>query len=170
MEASCQMTTEEFRKLPRLNLPPHKMRLKETGGKIQVFDPIRDKLVALTPEEYVRQQFVAWLISDLGYPAGLISNEIGLTLNETRRRCDTVVFGSDGSPRMIIEYKAPDVAVTQEVFDQIVRYNMVLTADYLIVSNGINHFCCSLDYVGNTYHFIPRIPSYKGSILPPTDN
>lgn len=164
------MRADDFMNLPRLNIPYYKMRLKETDGKIQVFDPIRDKSVVLTPEEYVRQQFVSWLQHDLGYPVGLIANEVSLTLNGTKRRCDTIVFGRDSMPRMIIEYKAPDVTVTQEVFDQIVRYNMVLNADYLIVSNGINHFCCSIDYIGNTYHFIPRIPSYKGSILPPTDN
>ena len=125
-----------------------------------MFDPLRKKYVVLTPEEYVRQNFTSWLRDTLHYPASLMANEIGIDLNGTKKRCDTVIFNPDGSPFMIVEYKAPSVTVTQAVFDQIVRYNMVLKARYLAVSNGLQHFCCVIDYARSTYHFIPEIPDY----------
>lgn len=149
-------------KAPRLNLPRCDMRTKMEDGILKVYDMLRRKYVALTPEEYVRQHFVAWLQTELNYPASLMANEHGIEVNGLRRRCDTVVFDRrDGSPLMIIEYKAPTVAVTQDTFDQIVRYNISLHARYLVVSNGLNHFCCAIDYAGGTYHFIPRIPDYR---------
>ena len=116
--------------------------------------------MTLTPEEFVRQHFTAWLRDAKHYPASLMANEIGIDVNGTRKRCDTVIFGKDGKPVVIVEYKAPDVAVNQAVFDQIVRYNVALHADYLVVSNGINHYCCVIDYNSGTYHFIPEIPDY----------
>lgn len=151
------MTENRF---PRLNLPSVPLRLKDEDGIVKVFDPLRDKYVALTPEEFVRQHFTAWMRDVRHYPASLMANEIGIEVNGTRKRCDTVVFGKDGKPMVIIEYKAPDVAVNQAVFDQIVRYNQTLHADYLVVSNGINHYCCVMDYESGTYHFIPEIPDY----------
>ncbi len=151
------MTENRF---PRLNLPSIPLRLKDEEGIVKVFDPLRDKYVALTPEEFVRQHFTAWLRDARHYPASLMVNEIGIEVNGTRKRCDTVVFGNDGKPMVIVEYKAPDVTVNQAVFDQIVRYNMTLHADYLVVSNGINHYCCVMDYESGTYHFIPEIPDY----------
>jgi len=149
---------EEF---PRLNLPPAKLKLSRGYGILKVFDSLRNKYVVLTPEEYVRQYFTSWLVSCLNYPVSLMANEIGIELNGTKKRCDTVVFNSDGSPFMIIEYKAPDVAISQQVFDQIVRYNMVLRAKYLTVTNGLNHYCCMIDYNRQTYRFIPTVPDYK---------
>ena len=146
---------------PALNLPPVPLKIREEEGFTKVFDPIRGKWVVLTPEEWVRQHFTAWLASEYHYPASLISNEIGIEVNGTRKRCDTVVFSNDGSPRIIVEYKAPEIKVTQDVFDQIVRYNMTLHADYLVVSNGLNHYCCRIDYKANSYHFIPQIPDYR---------
>ena len=151
------MTENRF---PRLNLPSIPLRLKDEEGIVKVFDPLRDKYVALTPEEFVRQHFTAWLRDSRHYPASLMANEIGIEVNGKRKRCDTVVFGNDGKPMVIVEYKAPDVTVNQAVFDQIVRYNMTLHADYLVVSNGINHYCCVMDYENGTYHFIPEIPDY----------
>lgn len=151
------MTENRF---PRLNLPSIPLRLKDEEGIVKVFDPLRDKYVALTPEEFVRQHFTAWLRDGRHYPASLMANEIGIEVNGTRKRCDTVVFGNDGKPMVIVEYKAPDITVNQAVFDQIVRYNMTLHADYLVVSNGINHYCCVMDYENGTYHFIPEIPDY----------
>lgn len=143
---------------PPLNLPPIELRLRMEGKLLKVFDPLRRKYVALTPEEYVRQHFTAWMIESLGYPASLMNNEVSLRLNDTLRRCDTVVFRSDGTPSVIVEYKAPTVAVTQSVFDQIARYNMVLHSRLLIVSNGLRHFCCELDYEKDSYRFLPHIP------------
>jgi hypothetical protein len=153
--------TSAQREFPRLNLPQASLRLKEEEGKLKVFDPLRKKFVALTPEEYVRQNFTAWLIGSLRYPAALMSNEVALNLNGLYRRCDTLIFNRRGKPFMIVEYKAPEVEITQKVFDQIVRYNMVLQADYIVVSNGLRHFCCRIDYSNSTYHFTPNIPDYQ---------
>ncbi|MDE5813254.1 MAG: type I restriction enzyme HsdR N-terminal domain-containing protein [Muribaculaceae bacterium] len=134
------------------------------GKILKVFDPLRKKYVALTPEEYVRQHFTAWMTDSFGYPASLMSNEVSLKLNDTSRRCDTVVFRSDGSPAVIVEYKAPSVAISQAVFDQIARYNMVLQSRYLIVSNGLRHFCCEMDYDSESYRFLPYIPKWSDKI------
>ncbi|MDE7345703.1 MAG: type I restriction enzyme HsdR N-terminal domain-containing protein [Muribaculaceae bacterium] len=134
------------------------------GKILKVFDPIRKKYVALTPEEYVRQHFIAWMTDNLGYPASLMNNEVPLKLNNTRRRCDTVVFRSDGTPAVIVEYKAPTVSITQSVFDQIARYNMVLRSRYLIVSNGLHHYCCEMDYENESYRFLQQIPVWSAEI------
>lgn len=152
---------------PELNLPPMQMRL-QTGadGVVRVWDELRRRFVALTPEEWVRQHFVNWLINGKGYSRSMMANEIGIHVNGRQRRCDTVVYGRDMNPLVIVEYKAPDVRITQDVFDQIVRYNMSLRASYLIVSNGMNHYCCKIDYPNNTYHFIPTIPDYRTLVLP----
>lgn len=149
---------------PPLNLPPVELRLRMEDKILKVFDPLRKKYVALTPEEYVRQHFTAWMTGNLGYPASLMGNEVPLSLNNTRRRCDTVVFRSDGSPVVIVEYKAPTVAITQSVFDQIARYNMVLRSRYLIVSNGLRHFCCEMDYDHDSYSFLSAIPAWSADL------
>ncbi len=146
--------------LPRLNLPPAELHLSRCGKIVKVFDQLRKKYVVLTPEEYVRQNFVAWLIKYLHYPESLLANEIGINLNGTKKRCDTVVFNPNGSPLIIVEYKAPDIVITQNVFDQIMRYNMCLHARYLIVSNGMKHYCCVINYENGAYNFIPNIPDY----------
>lgn len=131
------------------------------GKILKVFDPLRKKYVALTPEEYVRQHFTAWMTDDLGYPASLMNNEVPIKLNDTSRRCDTVVFRPDGTPAVIVEYKAPTVAITQKVFDQIARYNMVLRSRILIVSNGMRHYCCEMDYETDSYRFLQNIPVWS---------
>ena len=143
-----------------LNLPSFAVKIQQRNGKNLIFDPLRKKYVALTPEEWVRQHFTHFLTDHKGYPKGLLANEIQLDLNGTKKRCDTVLFNKDLSARMIVEYKAPHIAITQTVFDQITRYNMVLKVDYLIVSNGINHYCCKIDYQSMSYSFLPDIPSY----------
>lgn len=149
---------------PPLNLPEADLRFRKDRDLLKVFDPLRGKYVALTPEEYVRQHFTAWITGPLGYPASLVSNEVAITLNNMRRRCDTVVYRSDGSPFMIVEYKAPTVAITQEVFDQIARYNMVLRSRFLVVSNGMRHYCCEMDYDNNTYRFLQEIPKWDRAL------
>lgn len=149
---------------PPLNLPPVDLRIRMEDGLLKVWDSLRHKYVALTPEEYVRQHFIAWMTDSLGYPASLMNNEVSITLNNTRRRCDTIVFRCDGSPAMIVEYKAPTVAITQTVFDQIARYNMVLKSRYLVVSNGLRHFCCEMDYATDSYSFLPKIPEWNKDI------
>lgn len=161
---------EKNNRFPRLNLPPIDLKIKEEDGILKVFDKLRGKYVALTPEEFVRQHFTSWLSSQMHYPVSLMANEIGIEFNGMKKRCDTVVFNPDGSPLMIVEYKAPEVQITQNVFDQIARYNMTLRASYLVVSNGINHYCCKIDYAGGIYHFIPAIPDYTELRRPFSEN
>lgn len=143
-----------------LNLPSFDINVKKIGGKISILDPLRRKFVALTPEEWVRQHFVNFLLREKGYPAALIANEIQIDLNKLKKRCDSVVYNRDLSPLMIIEYKAPDVDITQQVFDQIVRYNIVLKVKYLIVSNGLNHYCCIMNYDKQSFNYLSDIPNY----------
>lgn len=144
-----------------LNLPSFEIKIVMHNGKRCVFDPIRRKYVALTPEEWVRQHFVNFLIKKKGYPASLLSNEVSLSLNGTSKRCDTVLYSRMAIPQMIIEYKAPHIEITQKVFSQISRYNMALHVDYLVVSNGRSHYCCKMDYTHHTYTFLTDIPAYE---------
>ena len=143
-----------------LNLPPFDVKISSEGEKKRIFDSIRRRYVALTPEEWVRQHFVHYLVTEKNYPPTLMANEVQLKLNGMSRRCDTVVYDRSLTPRVIVEYKAPSVEISQEVFDQISRYNLVLRVDYLIVSNGLSHYCCRLDYDSQSYTFLPDIPSY----------
>lgn len=146
--------------MKELNLPPFDSKLVHKEGKPYIFDIVRRQYVALTPEEWVRQHFVNFLISAKGFPRSLMANEVQLLLNGMSRRCDTVVYDRLLHPRVIVEYKAPTVNISQQVFDQISRYNMVLQVDYLIVSNGLVHYCCKMDYSTNTYTFLSEIPDY----------
>lgn len=143
-----------------LNLPTYEFKIAERNGKNVIFDSLRQRYVALTPEEWVRQHFVHFLTEQKEYPKGLLANEVQLNLNGTRKRCDTVLYNKDLTAKLIVEYKAPHVEITQTVFDQITRYNMVLRVEYLIVSNGRKHYCCRIDYRSNTYTFLPDIPRY----------
>lgn len=144
-----------------LNLPPAPLKCVERDGRPQVFDALRRRYVALTPEERVRQTFVAYLIAYKGYPAGLLGNEVSLRVGPVAKRCDTVLYDLRAQPRMIVEYKAPGVAITQKVFDQITRYNMTLHVPYLIVSNGLTHYCLRCDLARLTYTFLHDIPPYS---------
>ncbi|MCM1109670.1 MAG: type I restriction enzyme HsdR N-terminal domain-containing protein [Clostridium sp.] len=145
---------------PPLNLPPTEPRIEPVGGILSIFDPIRRRFVALTPEEWVRQHFVSWLVTDLGYPRSLIANEIGLSVNGRPRRADTVVYTPDLRPLMVVEYKNADIPLTQTVFDQIVRYNIVFRAPYIAVSNGMTHYICRIDPATRTYCFLRDFPSW----------
>ncbi len=144
-----------------LSLPPIAAKLHEDSTGTKIYDRLRRRYVALTPEEWVRQHFVAFLITEKRYPASLMANEVGLSLNGATRRCDTVVFDRGGRPAVIVEYKAPTVSITQKVFDQIVRYNMVLRAGVLIVSNGLSHYCCRVDYKNRQVVFLADIPDFE---------
>lgn len=146
--------------MQQLKLPTYPLRLKKIGSEQKIYDILRRKYVVLTPEEWVRQNFIHYLINHKGYTAQLMANEVNLSLNGTTKRCDSVLYAKDLHPRMIIEYKRPDVKITQKVFDQICRYNMVLHVDYLIVSNGMEHYCCRVDYAARTYCFLEDIPTY----------
>ncbi len=161
---------KENKNLPPLNLPQVDLKLKLEGGLMKLFDPVRNKFVALTPEEYVRRHFTNWLVSELHYPISNIANEVGVKVNGTSKRCDTLVIDRYGEPLVIVEYKAPGVNITQAVFDQIVRYNISLKARYLIVSNGLKHYCCIMDYKSDSYHFIPTIPDYNEIVNQFSDN
>lgn len=143
-----------------LNLPPFQPKIELREGKRFIFDILRRQYVALTPEEWVRQHFVHLLIDHKGYPGALMANEVLLRLNTTKKRCDTVVYDRSLAPRMILEYKAPHVNITQDVFNQVGRYNLVLRVDYLVVSNGLKHYCCKMDYERQTCDFLPDIPHY----------
>lgn len=151
-----------------LNLPPIEARIRQhDGGYEEVYDPLRKRFVRLTPEEWVRQHFVGYLIGSLHYPAPLLQNEVKLSINGVERRCDTVLFDRiGGRPRLIVEYKAPDVALTQRVFQQINSYNSVFRADYLMVSNGREHYCLHLDYARSRAEFLPTLPAYEELLLP----
>lgn len=144
-----------------LNLPVFAPKVTEKEGKTLIFDPIRRKYVALTPEEWVRQHFVNYLVTVKKYPKELLANEVLVKLNGTSKRCDTVAYNLFLAPLMIVEYKAASVKITSAVFDQIVRYNMVLKVNYLTVSNGLHHFCCRIDYEKQTYAFLKEIPDYS---------
>lgn len=154
--------------LPTLNIPRSAMdlRLAPSGsGRMEVFDPLRQRWVTLTAEEHVRQQFTAWLIAEKGYPRSRLANEMTITLNGMSRRCDTVVFEPSGrNPLAIIEYKAPRIRLTREVFNQAARYNIVLSTPLLILSNGMTHYCAHT-VPGLPPQFLTDIPPYT-SIIP----
>ena len=143
-----------------LNLPKYEVKIRKEGNTTKIFDVLRNKFVALTPEEWVRQHFVHFLMNHKGYPKGLLANEMELRIGEKRMRCDTVLYDKQLQPRMIIEYKAPTIQIQQKTFDQIAVYNLLLHADFLIVSNGLQHYCCQMDYVSRSYRFLQEIPDY----------
>ena len=144
-----------------LNLPEFKIKLAGTKDRPLVLDVLRRRYVKLTPEEWVRQHLVHFLIEHKGYPEALLANEISLKIGEKTLRADSVLFGRDLKPRMIIEYKAPSIPISQKVFDQIFTYNLILHVDYLVVSNGLEHYCCKMDHANQKYLFLEDIPSYQ---------
>jgi len=143
-----------------LNLPKFTVKVTEKEGKRFIHDKVRNRYVALTPEEWVRQHFVNYLLTEKDYPQSLVANEIKITLNNTSKRCDTIVYNKYLNPLMVIEYKSPNIQISPSVFEQIVRYNMTLRVRYLIVSNGITHFCCKICYESQSYSFLSEIPFY----------
>ena len=145
----------------RLNLPQYSIKIGGTKEKPTVFDILRRKFVALSPEEWVRQHFIHYLIEHKGYPQAYLANETELRIGAKKLRCDSVLYNNVFQPRMIIEYKAPSVAITQKVFDQISVYNTLLHVDYLVVSNGLCHYCCKMDYTNQKYLFLDDIPDYN---------
>ncbi len=147
--------------LTQLNLPPYPVRLAGTSERPTIFDVLRRRYVALTPEEWVRQHFVQFLINQKGYPQTLLANEVKLQVGDKRLRADTVLYDRSLQPRMIVEYKAPTIALTQRVFEQISVYNLLLHVDYLIVSNGLEHYCCRMNYEANSYEFLADIPEHE---------
>lgn len=146
---------------PSLNLPNYPFRLKREGGALFIFDELRKKFLVLTPEEWVRQHVVQFLIREKQFPRTLIKLEGGLKLNTLQKRTDLVIFDRMGQSLVIVECKAPHVKITQDVFDQIARYNMIHKAEWLMVSNGLNHYCCRINFEQNTYSFVPELPDFN---------
>lgn len=147
--------------MQKLNFTEYTFRFKSSENKTLVFDEIRKKFVVLTPEEWVRINTVQFLLKEKNYPKSLINVEKQLKLNNTVKRYDTVVFNTDGSIFLIVECKAPSVAINQLTFDQIARYNLALEAQYLMVTNGLEHFYCQMDFENERYVFLKEIPNYK---------
>ncbi|MDR2469068.1 MAG: type I restriction enzyme HsdR N-terminal domain-containing protein [Tannerella sp.] len=144
-----------------LNLPAYHPDVSQRGEKFFIFDLLRRKQVTLTPEEWVRQHFVHYLITEKMYPKERLANEVSIMLEQLSKRCDTVVYDRYLSPIAIAEYKAPSVPITRKVFEQIVRYNFSLRVRHLIVSNGMAHYCCRIDYEKADYVFLKEIPTYE---------
>jgi len=145
----------------KLNLPEYHFRTRSAGDRTEIFDNLRKKYVALTPEEWVRQNFIQFLIDEKKVPEGLICVEMMLKYNRLVRRCDIAIYNTSGLPAMIVECKAPNIEISQDVFDQIARYNMTLKVKYLVVTNGLRHFCCKIDFENKNYEFLNYIPTYQ---------
>ena len=144
-----------------LNFPAYNFRFKNSENKVHIFDVIRKKFVVLQPEEWVRQHWVHHLIEGKKYPKSLVNVEKQLVINSLKKRYDLVVFNSDGSIRILVECKAPKIKIDQTTFDQIARYNMSLKAEYLIVSNGLEHFYCKMNFEQEKYTFLKDISDFS---------
>jgi hypothetical protein len=147
-----------------LNFPEFQFRMSTEGDRKLIYDPIRRKMVRLTPEEWVRQHVIAYLTGLKGYPIGLLGVEKQIVLNGLMKRFDIVAFNNSGSPIVLIECKAPYVLISQKTFDQAARYNLQLNARIFFITNGLNHFCCLLDPIANNYQFLEEIPPYSSLI------
>lgn len=146
--------------MQKLNLPEYAFRTKNENGRQLIFDSIRKKFVVLTPEEWVRQNFIQYLKIEKKYPETLMAVEKQIKVNQKLRRFDLLVYSRNGQPHLIAEFKAPNVKITQDTFDQVIRYNMALRVDKVIVSNGLQHFACEIDYIKNSYSYLPEIPVF----------
>jgi hypothetical protein len=146
--------------MQKLNFPSYSFRFKNSENKVTIFDEIRKKFVVLTPEEWVRQHTVQYLIQECNYPKSLINVEKQVIINGMSKRYDIVIFNSDGGIFLVVECKQPDVAISQNTFDQIARYNFTLKAEYLMVTNGLNHYFCQMDLEKEQYTFLKELPNY----------
>jgi hypothetical protein len=146
--------------MQQLNLPQYNFRVSEKGDKKYIFDPIRKRFVLLTPEEWVRQNFMLFLIKEKNYPQSLMAIEKQITMNGKLFRFDLLVYKRTGLPYLIAEFKAPGIKITQETFDQVVRYNMALRVDRVVVSNGLQHFVCEINYIDNNYTYLQEVPEF----------
>lgn len=145
----------------KLNLPDVDLKIKSKENKLFIFDPFRKKDIVLTPEEWVRQHFASYLTIEKNYPVSLTVLEKELILNNTKKRTDIVIYNTQGSPEIIVECKAPTIKITQSTFDQIARYNLQLKATYLIVTNGLVHYFCQMDFKNKQYLFLKDVPNYQ---------
>ena len=147
--------------MQQLNFPSYSFRFKNSENKVSIFDEIRKKFIILTPEEWVRQHVVRVLLEEKKYPKSLINVEKVLKVNGLRKRYDIVVFNPDGSIFVLVECKAPEIKTAQATFDQIARYNMTLKAQFLMVTNGLNHYFCLMDFENEKYEFLRELPDYE---------
>lgn len=147
--------------MKQLQFPTYSFRFKNSENKVAIFDEIRKKFIIISPEEWVRQHVVQFLLQDKKYPKSHINVEKLLKINNLTKRYDVVVFKPDGNISILVECKAPEVKITQSTFDQIARYNMTLKAEYLMVTNGLNHYFCKMDYEKEQYDFLQELPEYK---------
>ena len=151
--------------MQKLNFSSYSFRLKNSENKVSIFDEIRKKFIILTPEEWVRQHVVKFLLEEKKYPKSLINVEKVLKVNGLRKRYDVVVFNPDGSIYILIECKAPQIKIAQSTFDQIARYNMTMQSQFLMVTNGLNHYFCQMDFENEKYQFLQELPNYMSKIL-----
>lgn len=147
--------------MTKLNFSSYSFRFKNSENKTYIFDIIRKKFLLLTPEEWVRQHVLNYLIEDLKYPKSLINVEKLVNVNGLKRRYDIVVFKSDGSLFLLVECKAPEVQISQATFDQIAQYNFVLKAENLMITNGLNHYFCQMDFENEKYVFLKELPEFS---------
>ncbi|RTY88665.1 type I restriction enzyme HsdR N-terminal domain-containing protein [Flavobacterium sp. RSP49] len=147
--------------MQQLNFSSYTFRFKNSENKVSIFDAIRKKFIILTSEEWVRQHVIQFLLEEKKYPKSLINVEKVLKVNGLRKRYDVVVFNKDGSIFILIECKAPEVKITQATFDQIARYNMTLKSEFLMVTNGLNHYFCEMDFENERYAFLENLPNYN---------
>ena len=144
----------------KLNLPEYNFKIQKRNNKICIFDPFRKKYVGLTPEEWVRQNFLAFLVKEKGYKSSLIIVEASLKYESLQKRCDALIFDTNGNKVMIVECKSAMVELSQDVFDQAIRYNYPLGVKYITITNGLVHYCCEIDYVSGKYSFRDEIPAF----------
>lgn len=147
--------------MENLNLPAYSFRLRSQAGRRQIFDEIRKKWLVLTPEEWVRQHFAQYMIAHLGFPASLLQLEKEIMLHQQKKRVDMLFANHQGQPILLVECKAPEIKITQETFDQITRYNITLKVPYLVVTNGLNHYCALFDKASGNYQYLPEIPHFQ---------
>ena len=147
--------------MQNLNFPTYSFRLKNSENKTHIFDVVRKKFVVLQPEEWVRQHCIQYLIQEKNYPISLINVEKVVLINGLKKRYDIAVFDSNGSLVLVVECKAPKVKISQTTFDQIARYNLTLKAHYLMVTNGLNHYFCIMNYNNESFEFLEKLPDYN---------
>jgi len=146
--------------MQKLNLPQYPIKIKEEEGVKYIFDSIRKKYLVLQPEEWVRQNFIQYLVNEKKYASSLIAIEKGLKLNELNKRADIVIYNNQAEPIVLVECKAPKIKINQDVFEQIARYNMVFKVPYLVVTNGLEHYCAKVDFTTNSFEFLEEVPDY----------
>jgi hypothetical protein len=156
----CKSSILGWLAMQKLKLPSYSFRIEEKNGKQLIFDDLRRKWLTLTPEEWVRQHFIQFLIMEKMFPASLMAIEKKVMINGLSQRFDLLVYDRKGNPLMIAEFKSPDIPIDQTTFDQASRYNSVLTAPYFLISNGMVHFVCKLDFKNRTTHYLGVIPTY----------